>query len=173
MTWTTVLVLLVLAILLAAAILIREQRALRREQAVLQLLQAFGPVGERAQDDPRQLLVWAPLALAARQLFPEAFRQLDAAAGGSFPFTREHVEAAHARWTADWLAWERSHDAEYKLKAAGAERALETADRPGAAEGRARLAVIEREKLERYQQRYEEYVRISKALAALAPTDRS
>ena len=32
---------------------------------------------------------------------------------------------------------------------------------------RTRLAAVEREKLERYQQRYEEYIRTAKALAAL------
>ena len=47
-----------------------------------------------------------------------------------------------------------------KLKAGAAEAA-------GGADVRAAVAAIEREKLERYQRRYEEYVRIGKALAAL------
>ena len=55
---------------------------------------------------------------ASRQLFPAEFAALDRAAGGTFPFTTEQIQAAHAQWTADWLAWERAHDAEYKLKAA-------------------------------------------------------
>ncbi len=37
----------------------------------------------------------------------------------------ERIEAAHAQWTADWLAWEGAHDAEFKSKAAAvAGRAL-------------------------------------------------
>ena len=35
--------------------------------------------------------------------------------------------------------------------------------------GRARLEAVEREKLDRYQQRYEEYTRVSKALKTLFP----
>ncbi len=86
----------------------------RRHEATLQhLLAMFAPAVAAAQQDPRQMLVWYPLAQTSRKLFPEAFTQLDGAAGGAFPFTKEHLKAAHARWTADWLAWERAHDAEY------------------------------------------------------------
>jgi hypothetical protein len=77
------------------------------------------------------------------------------------------VQAAHARCTADWLAWERSHDAEYKLRAAALEQALAAASESEKPLARARLDAIEREKLERYQQRYEEYIRTAKALQAL------
>ncbi len=38
-----------------------------------------------------------------------------------FPFGPDQIQNAHARWTADWLAWELVHDTEYKLKAAAAE----------------------------------------------------
>ncbi len=85
--------------------------------------------------------------------------------GIAFPFGSERIQAAHAQWTADWLAWERTHDAEYKLKAAAVEEELARSE--GSPLVRARLDAIEREKLERYQRRYEEYVRIGKALQAL------
>jgi hypothetical protein len=61
--------------------------------------------------------------------------------------------------------WEASHDTEYKLKAATAEEELRAS--PGSPVLRARLDSVEREKLERYQRRYEEYTRVSKALKNL------
>ena len=78
------------------------------------------------------------------------------------------MAAAHARWTADWLAWERTHDADYKLKAAVLQEAL--AEGGDAAVGRARTEALEREKLALYQRRYEEYARVAKALQTLATT---
>jgi hypothetical protein len=100
---------------------------------------------------------------------------LDGAAGGTFPLTKAQLEAAHAQWTADWLAWEQSHDAEYKLKAAAVEQEL-TAATGSSVQGssaasssmvRAKLDAVEREKLETYQRRYSEYVRVAKALQTL------
>jgi hypothetical protein len=129
---------------------------------VLEIMTLFAPAVGAAQQDPRALLVWEPLARMARRLFPEEFAALDRAAGARFPFTTELVQAAHARWTSDWLAWERTHDAEYKLKAVAVEEEL-----GGSASTRAKLDSIEREKLELYQRRYEEYVRVAKALQAL------
>ena len=82
-----------------------------------------------------------------------------------FPFHDEQIHNAHARWTADWLAWEYAHDGAYKLKAAQAEADLEASG--GASLARARLDAIEREKLELYQVRYEQYVKVAKALMAL------
>ncbi|HUK36257.1 MAG TPA: hypothetical protein VLV86_20210, partial [Vicinamibacterales bacterium] len=76
------------------------------------------------------------------------------------------ILAAHSTWTAEWLAWERSHDGVFKLKALEAQETLQ-----GSAEsevGRAKLQAIEREKLDLYQRRYEEYVRVGRALQALA-----
>ncbi len=102
----------------------------------------------------------------ARQIFPAEYAPLDRAAGGAFPFTSSHAQAAHAQWTADWLAWERTHDAEYKLKAAAAEQELVASG--GAAAQRAKLDAIESEKLDLYQRRYAEYVRVSKALQGLS-----
>jgi hypothetical protein len=109
--------------------------------------------------------------VTARRLFPAEFAAIDAAAGGTFPFTNDQLQAAHARWSADWLAWEGAHDAEYKLRAAAAHEEL--GERCATAYGRSRLEAIEREKLERYQQRYEEYTRVSKALQALIKASKS
>jgi hypothetical protein len=138
--------------------------SLRRR--TLHLLTVFGPAAAAGGADPRALLAWQPIAAAARRLFPEEFGALDRAAGATFPFSREQIQTAHARWTADWLAWERTHDAEYKLKARAAEDDLAVSG--GSALARARLEAVEREKLELYQRHYEEYVRVSKALQALS-----
>jgi hypothetical protein len=135
----------------------------------VELLSLFAPALAAAANDPRALIAWQPLAAMARKLFPGDFAELDAAAGTSFPFSKEQIHAAHARWSADWLAWEATHDAEYKLKAAALEHDISASG--GSALARARLDSIEREKLERYQRRYEEYTRVSKALKVLA--DRS
>ena len=132
------------------------------------LLALFAPALGAAQQDPRALLVWQPIARAARQLFPEECASLDRAVGGTFPFSSERIEAAHAQWTTDWLAWELAHDTEYKLKAAIAQHEL--AAEGGAGLGRARLDAIEREKLDLYQRRYAEYIRTAKALQALLPS---
>ena len=139
-------------------------RAEDTRRRTVQLMNLFAPGLAAAADDPRALIVWQPFAVIARRVFPSEFAALDQAAGGRFPFTAEYIESAHARWSADWLAWEQSHDAEYKLKAAEAEQQIAAG---GAAVGRARLETVEREKLERYQRRYSEYVQVSKALQAL------
>src|SRR5262249_4731877 len=161
------------AILVAAAILWGAQlvvgtlatvRDEQRRARTVSLLQLFAPAIAAAQQDPRALLVWQPLARSAGALSPDAFVELDRATGATFPFTAETLQAAHARWTADWLAWERSHDATYKRKAIEAQHALgDTAS----AVARAQLEAIEQEKLELYQRHYEEYVRVAKRLQAL------
>ena len=146
----------------------REMAAAREAASLgrtLQLLGVFAPGLGAADADPRALLVWQPIARTARQLFPAEFAALDHAAGGTFPFTAERIQAAHSRWTAGWLAWERAHDAEYKLKAAEIEQDLLASG--GAAVVRGRLEAVEREKLDLYQRRYEEYVRVAKALQGL------
>jgi hypothetical protein len=134
-----------------------------RKTRVLALLQLFAAPVTTAGGDPKVLIAWQPLVRSARSLFPEEFASLDAAYAGEFPFTRTQIEAAHAQWTSDWLAWESSHDATYKLKAAELER-QSTSD---ASVVRAKLDSIQREKLELYHRRYEEYVRVAKALQAL------
>lgn len=164
---------LVSAIVVAAAVaglgllVARELAAARDELAratPVQLMTLFAPGIAAAAEDPRALLTWQPLAAAARTLYPAEFDALDKAAGGRFPFTREQIEEAHARWSADWLAWERSHDGTYKLKAAEIQREIAAG---GSAAARERLEAVEREKLELYQRRYGEYVRVSKALQVL------
>ena len=142
-------------------------RARRRDAQVLGLLAIFAPVVERARSDPRALLAWYPTVQAARRRFPEAFTAIDQAGTGRFPFGSAQVEAAHARWTTDWLEWERDQDAEYRQKseAIAAEHDLPADAASGAA--RTRLETLERERLERYQRRYEEYVRVSRALGEL------
>jgi hypothetical protein len=167
-------VLLVAACIIAAALAwgsrhiaseIRKAGETAARARALQLLQTFAPAAGEAESDPRAILAWEPLARTARQLLPDEFARLDRAAGASFPFSVDRIEAAHAHWTADWLAWEQTHDAEYKLKAAAAEEELARAD--GSRVLRARVDAIERQKLDLYQRRYAEYVRVAKALQAL------
>jgi len=147
--------------------IIRAIRAAREEAArgrTLAIMNLFAPAIAAAQQDPRALLVWQPLATTARRLFPKEFDALDRTAGAAFPFTTELLQSAHAQWSADWLAWERTHDAAYKLKAAEAEHELAASG--GAPFVRAKLDAIEREKLDLYQRRYQEYIRVAKALQA-------
>ncbi len=156
------------AIVWAAYALVSELRAARTEATrtrALAVLQTFSVGIAAAHTDPRALMTWVPLARAARQLLPAEFAQLDAAAGGSFPFSAARIQAAHAQWTAEWLAWERTHDAEYKLKAVVLERELAAGE---SAIARARLEAVEREKLDLYQRRYQEYVQVAKALQSLS-----
>jgi hypothetical protein len=169
-------VILLAAVIVAAAIawagrqLVAELRASRDRSGasdrVVALLTLFAPALAATQQDPRAFLVWQPMAAAARRLFPREFASLDGATGGTFPFSRERIEAAHSQWTAVWLAWELAHDTEYKLKAAIAEHEL-AANVGGTAPARARLDAIEREKLDLYQRRYADYIRTAKALQAL------
>jgi hypothetical protein len=140
----------------------------RRDASILRLLETFAPAAVAAQRDPKQLLIWYPLAQASRKLFPAAFASLDEAAGGAFPFTKEQLKAAHARCTSEWLAWERAHDAEYALKSAEVQDAIDRVQGHASPLLRTRLAAVEQEKLERYQHRYEEYIKTAKALAAYA-----
>ena len=169
---TAVAILIVAAVLhWAAKQIVAEMKAARQEAAQTRaaaLMQLFAPGAAAAAHDPRAMLVWHPLVRMARQLWPTEFGSLDRAAGGTFPFTKEQVQAAHAEWTADWLAWEHTHDAAYKLKVAEIERELGDGSAVSAPPHvRARLDAIEREKLDLYQRRYREYVRVSKALQAL------
>jgi hypothetical protein len=168
-------VILISALIVAAAIawaglqIAGELRAVRAgagtNDRVATLLALFAPALTETRHDPRAFLVWQPIAKAARQLFPAEFASLDRATGGTFPFPAARIEAAHAQWTADWLAWELAHDTEYKLKAAVAEHELTA--QGGSPVARARLDAVEREKLELYQRHYAEYVRTAKALQAL------
>lgn len=141
----------------------RLARVEAERSRTLQIVALLAPAVSAAAEDPRQVLVWQPLASTARALCPSEFAALDRASGGRFPFADEAIQAAHAKWTADWLAWEHAHDTTFKLKAAEADAAPDA----NAASGRARRDAIEREKLAGYQRRYEEYARVSKGLQAL------
>jgi len=144
---------------------VHEVRAEMARSRSAQLLALFAPPTASAAADPQALLAWQPLAVVARRLFPDDFGMLDRAGGRPFPFSSTDIEQAHARWTADWLAWELAHDNTYKLKAA--ETAAAIASEPPSQVHRARLEAIEREKLELYQARYSQYIKVAKALQAL------
>ena len=148
-------------------VVIREIRYLRQEQLVQQLLAMFVPTGDKIFQDPRELLLWFPVAEASRRMFPEAFQRLDSAFESRFPYSESHIQEVHARWTTDWLSWEREHDFNYKLKKTEAEHEFVNGTEAETSIGRARLAKLEREQLAVYQERYEGYVRTSKALEAL------
>jgi hypothetical protein len=145
---------------------LREVRRDSQRTRIAQLLSTFTPALEAATSDPRALLTWYPVAQAARAALPEEFAALDRAADRPFPFSREQTEAAHAAWTAAWLTWEQSHDAEYKLKARALGEALGV--EAATVSGRLKLEAVERERVERYQQRYTEYTRVAKALQRLS-----
>lgn len=153
-------------VLRVAAALGRSQARSANERA-LQLLTTFAPGLVAAQSDPTAILVWQPVAATARALFPDEFVLLDRAAGAPFPFSPDRIQDAHARWTADWLTWEQAHNGLFKLKVAEAQADLA---QNGSTLARARLEAVEREKLDLYQARYGQYVRVSKALQALLPT---
>jgi hypothetical protein len=156
------------AVWFAAQRLAGELRASRDEAVrgrALAIVQLLTPGIAAAQADPRALLVWHPVARTVRQAFPQESATLDAAAGGSFPFTADQIQGAHARWTTEWLAWERQHDAEYKRRTSELEEQVLAAG--GSVASRAGLDAVEREKLDVYQRRYQEYVQVAKALQAL------
>ena len=144
---------------------LRAERDARAAARTLSLIELFAPAIAAAQQDPRLYLVWQPVAKLARQLLPAEAAAIDRAAGATFPFSAADLQAAHAQWTTDWLAWERAHDAEYKLKATIAAAELAASGNSDVARGK--LDAVENEKLDRYQRRYAEYVRVAKALQAL------
>ncbi len=144
---------------------LRQSRDELRKSRAVAIVGLFAPGIAAARSDPRAMLTWQPLARTARQLCPDDFALLDRMSGGVFPFSHETLQAAHSQWTADWLAWERTHDADYKLKAAAVEHELAASG--GAPFVRAKLDAVEREKLDLYQRRYQEYVQVAKALQAL------
>ena len=154
-------------IVVIGVVLVRELHQRRRAELLVRLTAVFAPAIAQAKTDPRGLVAWAEVARVARKLFPEAFNRLDAASEGRFPFSAELVEAVHAKWTSEWLAWERQHDLEYKRRASAEEAELGRVGETDAGTVRAQLAAIEQEKLQTYQERYEEYVRVGKAIAAL------
>jgi len=172
LTWNLVLDFLALlviaaALLFASARIVSALHLARRDETIRHLQTMFAPAIQAVQHDPRQFLVWYPLAQASRRLFPDAFSALDRASGGTFPFSRDQVQEAHAQWTADWLAWERSHDSEYAVKAAALQEELTRGGALTSTVGRARATALEHEKIDRYQERYQQYILTAKALQAL------
>ena len=158
------------AIWFGATLVSRRLVSRQRDAQILGLLATFGPAVERAQADPRVLLAWYPLASAARQAFPVAFWAMEPDGQPRFPFSTSDLEAAHARWSTDWLDWERRQDAEHRARREAVEAELGQATDETAPPLRARLEALEQEKLEQYQRRYEEYVRVSRALRQLTET---
>ena len=142
----------------------RDRRRQHQESLTVVLLTSLAP--NAARGEPRELLAWRPTADAARRMFPDAVRDIEQRTGEAFPFSHDAIDDAHARWTAEWLVWERRHDIEFKQRASALEAELRDAGGSTPA-GRARLAALEDEKLQAYQQRYEEYVRVGNGLTAL------
>ncbi|MCY4633074.1 MAG: hypothetical protein OXG04_00935 [Acidobacteria bacterium] len=142
----------------------RDLARQHRERLVAILITSLSPAAARSE--PRDLLAWRGAADTARRLFPEAVGAIERRTGEAFPFPHAVVDDAHARWTAEWLAWERRHDADFKQRANALDTDLRAAgDTPAGV--RARLSALDDEKLQAYQERYEEYVRIGNGLAAL------
>ena len=147
--------------------LVLTVRRRNRDQTLIALFGLFAPVAARAMVEPSELIAWSDTAQAARRAFPDLFQELDRASEGSFPFSRDLIESAHAKWTSDWLAWEQEHDFTYKHRINEIEHELQDASTEKATSLRASLEATEQEKLQAYQQRYEEYVRIGKAISEL------
>ncbi len=142
----------------------RDRRRQHQEHLAAVLLTNLAPAAVRGE--PRDLLAWRSAAENVRRMFPDVVGAIERRTGEMFPFSRDVIDDAHARWTAEWLAWERRHDVEFKQRASALEDELLAAG-GDATTGRARLAALEDEKLQAYQQRYEEYVRIGNGLTAL------
>ena len=160
-------VMLAAAMAWAAAVVARSLKGLQDETArgrQAQLLAFLAPALARVREDPAALVDWHRAADVTRALFPEDAAALDRAAGNRYPFTPADVQDAHARWSSAWLAWERANDIAYKTRLATLQS--ETA-RAGEAVPRITLEALEQERLDVYQRRYADYVRVSKALQAL------
>ena len=156
------------ALVLVAERARRDRRRQHREDLAALLLTTLAP--DAARGEPRNLLAWRAAADAARRMFPDAVRDIERQTGEAFPFSHDAIDDAHARWTAEWLAWERSHDIEFKQRGTALEAELRETDGSTPA-ARARLAALDDEKLQAYQQRYEEYVRVGNGLTALKGRD--
>jgi hypothetical protein len=152
------------AVVVAAERVRRDSQRQHRERLAALLLTTLAPAAARGE--PSDLLAWRATAGAVRKMFPEAVGDIERQTGEAFPFSHDVIDDAHARWTAEWLAWERRHDVEFKQRASALEAQLRDAG-VSTPEGRARLAALDDEKLQAYQQRYEEYVRVGNGLTAL------
>jgi len=154
-------------VVIVGLLILVELRKQRMDAQMLGLLATFASVAKEVRSDPRLLLAYYPVAVAARRCFPEAFAALEQPQSQSFPFGSQEIEEAHARWTAEWLDWERNHESEYRRKAAALNAELVTATDARIPGLRTELEAVEQQKLDLYQHRYEEYVGVSRALAKL------
>ena len=170
---TTILLGILVALFTLIALVIRlrfDQQRQHEDQLTAQLITAIPP--NLATSDPRVILGWAHSFKIIRHLFPKEIQRVEDISGQSFPVSNAIVEQVHARWTAEWLAWELKHDADYREKAALLQSDVTVTDQETASKLRARSSRLEDEKLQSYQQRYEEYVSVGKALTDLQKTDR-
>lgn len=166
MMTTLIAILCALLALIVLVFLLRfDQQRQHEERLTAFLVTAIPPL--IPTNDPRAILGWANSFDTIRRLFPVVIKRIEQVSGRSFPISDDFIEAAHARCTAEWLAWERKHNAEYQEKTALLDADIGATDRMADPEIRARSARLEDEKLQSYQQRYEEYVSIGKALAEL------
>ena len=142
---------------------IRAARERRRARADARHSADVRAGHRRGAADPRALLVWQPLARAVARLFPSECAALDAAAGGTFPFTPDQFRRrTRAGPPTGW----RGSGARCRIQAEGG-REQEVNASGGSPAARRRLDAVEREKLDLYQRRYQEYVQVAKALQAL------
>ena len=145
------------------------ERRVRKQDHQEQLMAVLltGSAAAIARAEPRELLAWGATAKTARRLFPDVVAELESRGGESFPIPKKVAEDAHAKWTAEWLAWEHHHDAEFRKRTSVLEAELQAAGQEHAPDGHARIAALEDERLQSYQRRYEEYVQIGKGLTDL------
>ena len=144
----------------------REARAAARQRSPTALLQLFAAAIAAARGIRARILVWQPIARPRASCFLPTSPRLDRAAGGTFPFSPAAIEAAHAQWTTDWLAWSCAHDAEYKLKATIAAHEL-TAQGAGGMRPRTSWTRSNARNSICTSADMPEYVRVAKALQAL------
>ena len=143
----------------------RVRKQEHKEQLMAVLLTASAAAIARAE--PRELLAWQSTAKTVRRLFPDVVAELESKGGESFPIPKKVAEDAHAKWTAEWLAWESHHDVEFRKRTSVLEAELKAGGHEHSPDGHARIAALEDEKLQSYQRRYEEYVQVGKGLTDL------
>ena len=159
--------LVLVAVLVVAERARRERLRQHREQVAALLLTSVGPAVARA--DGRELLGWRSVATALREVLPDAVRDHRAGHGSSpFRFRGRSSTTPTPAGRPTGSRGNGRHDIRFRQRASALEAELRGSGRVDTASGQARLAALDDEKLQDYQCRYEEYVRVGKALAALA-----